>query len=48
MNKKRLQSFIQKYYLNGLVESATLSCSDNNIETDFITEGSHKVQWSHY
>ena len=38
MNKKRLQSFIQKYYLNGLVESATLSCSDNNIETDFITE----------
>lgn len=38
MNKKRLQSFIQKYYLNGLVESATLSCNNDSIQTDFITE----------
>ena len=38
MNKNRLQSFIQKYYLNGLVESAVISSSDNSLSTDFITE----------
>lgn len=38
MNKNRLQSFIQKYYLNGLVESTVISSSDNSLSTDFITE----------
>tara|TARA_A100001391_G_scaffold102554_1_gene68234 strand:+ start:44 stop:757 length:714 start_codon:yes stop_codon:yes gene_type:complete len=38
MNKKRLQSFIQKYYLNGLVEGTAIVCKDSSIQTDFITE----------
>jgi len=38
MNKNRLQSFIQKYYLNGLVESTAIVCKNNTIQTDFITE----------
>jgi len=38
MKKQRLQTFLQKYYLNGLVESALLNCKDKQISTDFITQ----------
>ena len=38
MKKQRLQTFLQKYYLNGLVESALITCKDKEISTDFITQ----------
>lgn len=38
MNKNRLQTFVQKYYLNGLVENVKIHVKDNTITTDFITE----------
>ena len=38
MEKNRLYNFIQKYYLNGLVEGTKIHVRDNKITTDFITE----------
>ena len=38
MKKQRLQTFLQKYYLNGLVESTLINCKDKQISTDFITQ----------
>ena len=38
MEKNRLYNFIQKYYLNGLVEGVKIHVQDKTITTDFITE----------
>ena len=38
MEKNRLYNFIQKYYLNGLVEGVKIHVKDGTISTDFITE----------
>ena len=37
MNKQRLTRFIQKYYLNGTVNSIVLKSSSDNLSARFIS-----------
>lgn len=43
INKKKLESFIEKYYLGGLIESAVIGVSNKTLKTKFITDNKDMI-----